>query len=98
MGPPRRVVAAGLYRWVRNPIYPSALTVILGEAWLFRTTALLLYRAAMAVCFHLFVISQAGPGRHGLAATADPLNREIDSGGYATPSSSGEQSVVVRIP
>src|SRR5262249_23818722 len=32
---PRRVVAAGPYRWVRNPIYIAALLVVLGEAWLF---------------------------------------------------------------
>ncbi len=29
---PRRVVAAGPYRWVRNPIYISALLVVLGQA------------------------------------------------------------------
>src|SRR5262249_22122724 len=29
---PRRVVAAGPYRWVRNPIYIAALLVVLGEA------------------------------------------------------------------
>jgi protein-S-isoprenylcysteine O-methyltransferase Ste14 len=28
-------VAAGPYRWVRNPIYLAALLVVLGEAWLF---------------------------------------------------------------
>jgi len=32
---PRRVVAHGPYRWVRNPIYLAALLVVLGEAALF---------------------------------------------------------------
>ena len=32
---PARVVAAGPYRWVRNPIYLAALLIVLGEAWLF---------------------------------------------------------------
>ena len=53
---PRRVVATGPYRWVRNPIYIAALLVVLGEAWLFLSPALLVYAGAMAVCCHLFVI------------------------------------------
>jgi protein-S-isoprenylcysteine O-methyltransferase Ste14 len=52
---PRRVVAHGPYRWVRNPIYLGALLVVLGEAWLFTSPRLLAYAAAMAACFHLFV-------------------------------------------
>ena len=52
---PRRVVARGPYRWVRNPIYLAALLVVLGEAWLFTSPRLLAYAAAMAFCFHLFV-------------------------------------------
>jgi len=52
---PRRVVARGPYRWVRNPIYLAALLVVLGEAWLFTSPLLLAYAAAMAFCFHLFV-------------------------------------------
>jgi protein-S-isoprenylcysteine O-methyltransferase Ste14 len=53
---PRRLVAVGPYRWVRNPIYLSALLVVLGEAWLFLSWALLLYVGIMGVSFHLFVI------------------------------------------
>ncbi len=52
---PSRVVAAGPYRWVRNPIYIAALLIVLGEAWLFLSLPLLAYVGAMAVCFHLFV-------------------------------------------
>ncbi len=53
---PSRVVATGPYRWVRNPIYIGALLVVLGEAWLFMSLALLVYAGIMAVCFHLFVV------------------------------------------
>jgi protein-S-isoprenylcysteine O-methyltransferase Ste14 len=53
---PSRVVAAGPYRWVRNPIYLAALLVVLGQAWLFLSLPLLAYAAAMAIVFHLFVI------------------------------------------
>ena len=52
---PRRLVARGPYRWVRNPIYLGALLVVLGEAWLFASPRLLAYAGVMAVCFHLFV-------------------------------------------
>ena len=53
---PTRVVAAGPYRWVRNPIYIAALLVVLGEAWLFMSPRLLAYAAVMAVVLHLFVV------------------------------------------
>jgi protein-S-isoprenylcysteine O-methyltransferase Ste14 len=52
---PSRVVAAGPYRWVRNPIYLAALLIVLGEAWLFLSPQLLAYAAVMAVLFHLFI-------------------------------------------
>jgi len=52
---PSRVVAAGPYRWVRNPIYLAALLIVGGEAWLFMSLPLLAYAGAMAVFFHLFV-------------------------------------------
>src|SRR5215831_2528608 len=56
-----RVVAAGPYRWVRNPIYIAALLVVLGEAWLFLSLPLLEYAGAMGVFFHLFVTGHEEP-------------------------------------
>lgn len=58
---PRRFVAIGPYRWVRNPIYISALLVVVGEAWLFLSPSLLLYGMGMAIFFHLFVIGYEEP-------------------------------------
>lgn len=58
---PRRVVAVGPYRWVRNPIYIGALLVLFGEAWLFLSLPLLLYALLAAVGFHLFVIGYEEP-------------------------------------
>jgi protein-S-isoprenylcysteine O-methyltransferase Ste14 len=52
---PSRFVAAGPYRWVRNPIYIAAVLIVSGEAWLFMSPRLLVYAATMAVFFHLFV-------------------------------------------
>ena len=45
--PPRRFVADGLFRYVRNPMYVGALLVLLGEALLFRSTWIVLYAAGL---------------------------------------------------
>lgn len=58
---PSRVVAAGPYRWVRNPIYLAALLIVLGQAWLFLSLPLLAYAGTMAVFFHLFVTGYEEP-------------------------------------
>jgi protein-S-isoprenylcysteine O-methyltransferase Ste14 len=58
---PRRVVAAGPYGWVRNPIYVAALIIVAGEAWLFLSPALLAYAALLAVAFHLIVVGYEEP-------------------------------------
>jgi protein-S-isoprenylcysteine O-methyltransferase Ste14 len=59
--PPRQFVAVGPYRWVRNPIYLAAMLIVGGEAWLFLSTDLLLYTCALAVGFHLIVVSYEEP-------------------------------------
>jgi protein-S-isoprenylcysteine O-methyltransferase Ste14 len=59
--PPRRFVAVGPYRWVRNPIYLAGMVIVLGEAWLFGSTALLLYALGVAVAFHLLVVAYEEP-------------------------------------
>lgn len=53
--PPRALVVVGPYRWVRNPIYLAAITVVLGEALLFASLALVEYAVVMALVVHLFV-------------------------------------------
>jgi len=58
---PRRFVAVGPYRWVRNPIYIAAAIVVSGEAWLFGSLAVLEYAAGLAVACHLFVIAYEEP-------------------------------------
>ena len=59
--PPRHLVAVGPRRWVRNPIYVSALLVVLGGAWLFGSRSLLIYAGVMAIVFHLFVVGYEEP-------------------------------------
>jgi protein-S-isoprenylcysteine O-methyltransferase Ste14 len=58
---PREVVGAGPYRWVRNPIYVSAVVIVSGEAWLFESAGVLLYAAGLAVACHLLVVTYEEP-------------------------------------
>ena len=47
--PPPRLVVSGCYRYVRNPIYAGFLAILIGEALLFGSLAMLEY-AAVAWC------------------------------------------------
>jgi protein-S-isoprenylcysteine O-methyltransferase Ste14 len=76
--PPRRFVAAGPYRWVRNPMYIAALLVVIGEAWLFRSLPLLAYAGAAEIIFHLFVIGYEEPAlRRRFGETYDEYRRTV---------------------
>lgn len=55
LDPPKTVVRRGLYAWVRNPMYLGVLTVVLGEAALFRAPELVAYLASVVTGFGLFV-------------------------------------------
>src|SRR5262249_6533126 len=54
--PPKRLVARGLYRFVRNPMYVGVLITLLGEALLFSSLTLFLYAAIVINWQHLFVV------------------------------------------
>jgi protein-S-isoprenylcysteine O-methyltransferase Ste14 len=55
VAPTGRLVVGGLYRFVRNPMYLAVLAAIAGQALLFVQPTLLLYGAAVAVAFVVFV-------------------------------------------
>ncbi|HMC67430.1 MAG TPA: methyltransferase, partial [Gemmataceae bacterium] len=59
--PPKRLVAKGLYRVVRNPIYVGDLLVLAGEALLFESMILLVYAVLLFCVFHLFVVFHEEP-------------------------------------
>jgi protein-S-isoprenylcysteine O-methyltransferase Ste14 len=61
LDPPKHLVVNGLYRFTRNPMYNGVLLVLLGEAWLFRSTSLLQYAAAVFVAFNVFVLVYEEP-------------------------------------
>jgi protein-S-isoprenylcysteine O-methyltransferase Ste14 len=58
---PQRFVARGSYRAVRNPMYVGVLAVIAGQAFLLGREVLLLWAAAAALLFHLFVVLHEEP-------------------------------------
>jgi protein-S-isoprenylcysteine O-methyltransferase Ste14 len=59
--PPRELVVQGLYRYVRNPMYLSVSTMLLGEALLARSLALLGYWAIFFAAANLFVMLYEEP-------------------------------------
>ncbi|MBI4484013.1 MAG: isoprenylcysteine carboxylmethyltransferase family protein [Acidobacteria bacterium] len=54
--PPRHFVAAGPYRWVRNPMYLGGLLALVGFGLARRSPAILLLAGIAACAVHLFVI------------------------------------------
>ena len=59
--PPRRLVAAGPYRFVRNPMYIGAGLALAGAALFYESWTLLGYGAAFVLVTHLFVVVYEEP-------------------------------------
>lgn len=59
--PPKDLVARGLYRYVRNPMYLGVMLVILGEALLFEARFLFEYALIVFIFFYLFVLVYEEP-------------------------------------
>ena len=49
------LVASGLYRFVRNPMYVCVVTIVVGQALLLAQVRLLPYAGLLLITFHLFV-------------------------------------------
>jgi len=54
--PPRKLVAAGPYRWIRNPMYVGAGTALVGAALFYQSAALVAFAAGFMVAAHVFVV------------------------------------------
>ncbi len=60
--PPRKFVAYGLYRWVRNPMYLGAgLLIPFGEALYFNSWGLILYAAIVLLGLHFYIVLREEP-------------------------------------
>jgi hypothetical protein len=90
VAPTERLVVGGLYRYVRNPMYPAVAAIILGQALALGQLILLPYAAAFAVAGASFVrwyeeptlrrqfrraIRDVSPCRPGLVAAPRALGR-----------------------
>jgi protein-S-isoprenylcysteine O-methyltransferase Ste14 len=59
--PTRRLVASGLYRYVRNPMYVAVVSAILGQGLLLGSVTLIGYGAVVWLLCHLFVLIHEEP-------------------------------------
>lgn len=76
--PPRRLVVRGLYRYVRNPMYLSVTTIVLGEALLIQSRELAVYWALWFLGANLFVIGYEEPTlRQRFGASYDEYKRQV---------------------
>ena len=55
MDPPKELVVAGFYRYVRNPMYFGVLLILIGYFLWFGFWSLLVYTAFAFIAIHLFV-------------------------------------------
>jgi protein-S-isoprenylcysteine O-methyltransferase Ste14 len=76
--PPTELVARGLYRYVRNPMYLSVATILLGELLLAPSRGFLLYGAIVFALFNLAVIFYEEPSlRRRFGASYQRYLREV---------------------
>jgi protein-S-isoprenylcysteine O-methyltransferase Ste14 len=61
LDPPKELVARGLYRRVRNPMYVGVTAILLGESLLFASVALLWYAVAVVIMFNFWVLFYEEP-------------------------------------
>ena len=58
---PREFVAAGPYRWVRNPMYIGGLAALVGFALWERSPSIALLAVALSIALHLLVVFYEEP-------------------------------------
>jgi len=76
--PPRHLVIRGPYRYVRNPMYLSVTTIVLGEVFVTQSPALALYWGIWFLSAHLFVLGYEEPTlRRRFGATYDRYTRQV---------------------
>ena len=61
VAPTQKLVVTGLYRYVRNPVYVSAVAIILGQALLFADWRLIVFAALAWAASHVFVVGYEEP-------------------------------------
>jgi protein-S-isoprenylcysteine O-methyltransferase Ste14 len=64
VAPPQRLVVAGLYRCVRNPMYVAVMAVIVGQALVLARADLVAYAAVVAMVTTALVLAYEEPELH----------------------------------
>jgi protein-S-isoprenylcysteine O-methyltransferase Ste14 len=76
--PPTTLVVRGLYRYVRNPMYLSVTTIVLGEVLLTGSRSLLLYWAIWFLVVNIFVLAYEEPTlRRQFGASYEEYTRRV---------------------
>ena len=83
--PPRHLVVRGLYRYVRNPMYVSVVTILIGEAILFLSTRVLIEAGVFSGLAYLFVVFYEEPVLR--RQFGDPYERYLNKVGRWIPRS-----------
>nr|MDO8097538.1 methyltransferase [Candidatus Njordarchaeota archaeon] len=60
--PTRRLIVAGIYRHVRNPMRIGVYFVLFGESILFGSTSVLVWFLSFAIFNHLYIVKKEEPG------------------------------------
>jgi protein-S-isoprenylcysteine O-methyltransferase Ste14 len=78
IAPTEHLVVGGPFRWIRNPGYVAVVSLVVGQALLFGSGAVLAYAAFLAVAFHLFVVFYEEPTlRRQFGAEYEAYCREV---------------------
>ena len=75
---PKKVVATGVYRFIRNPMYVACVSVLIGEALFFESAALLIYAFVLFLVFHIWILIYEEPTlRKNFGASYEEYCREV---------------------
>jgi protein-S-isoprenylcysteine O-methyltransferase Ste14 len=76
--PPKELVAEGLYRYVRNPMYVGVLLTAAGHAVWFGSLYLAVYALVLWLAFHIFVLAYEEPHlRQTFGAAYEDYSRRV---------------------
>ncbi len=75
---PKFLVKEGPYQWVRNPMYLAVLSIVIGQAILFRSFLLVGYALLVGLVVHLFVVLVEEPSlRHQFGESYESYLRTV---------------------
>ena len=75
---PKFLVIQGPYQWVRNPMYLAVLSIVIGEAILFRSYLLVGYALLVWAVVHMFVVTVEEPSlRHQFGESYETYLRTV---------------------